>query len=38
MVNIIHDVIPMKWETDPLDLNAEGVEFLCFMAKEDIVI
>jgi hypothetical protein len=38
MVNVTHDMISMKWETDPLDLNAERVEFLCFMPKEDIVI
>ena len=32
-----HDVIPMQWITDSsgLDLNASGVEYLCFELKVD---
>jgi hypothetical protein len=29
-----HDVIPMKWVTEDLDLNASGVEFLSFSPKD----
>jgi hypothetical protein len=29
-----HDVIPMKWVTNELDLNSLGVEYLSFEPKD----
>jgi hypothetical protein len=30
LVEVKHDVIPMKWVTTELDLNADDIEFLAF--------
>jgi hypothetical protein len=30
LIEARHDCIPMKWVTDELDLNLEGMEFLSF--------
>jgi hypothetical protein len=34
LVEVRHDTIPMNWETNPLDLNLEGIEFLSFTPGE----
>jgi hypothetical protein len=30
LIHVQHDVIPMKWVTNPLDLNLNGRKYLCF--------
>ena len=34
LISQTHDSIPMKWTSNELDLNAEGVEYLTFEPKD----